>query len=168
MRMLFTMDAKNYAPDAPLHIRPSVRGIVIRDGKVLMVHSLKYDYYKFPGGGIEAGEDHNEALCREVREETGFAVLPDSVREYGMVHRRERDDDGTTFVQDNFYYLCDVSDNISSQTLDDYELESGFTLRYVSADEAIRMNREESTTDDVYMIERESRVLEILKGEFDL
>ena len=104
MRMLFTMDAKNYAPDAPLHIRPSVRGIVIRDGKVLMVHSLKYDYYKFPGGGIEAGECRIEALCREVREETGFAVLPDSVREYGMVHRRERDGDGTTFVQDNFYY----------------------------------------------------------------
>ena len=38
--MLFTMDAKNYAPDSPLHVRPSVRGIVIRDGKVLMVHSL--------------------------------------------------------------------------------------------------------------------------------
>ena len=126
MRMLFTMDAKNYAPDAPLHIRPSVRGIVIRDGKVLMVHSRKYDYYKFPGGGIEAGEDHNEALCREVREETGFAVSPNSIREYGMVHRRERDHDGTTFVQDNFYYLCAIGEKLG-QELDDYADEEGFT-----------------------------------------
>lgn len=48
MRTLFTLDAKNYDPAAPLHVRPSVRGIIIRDGKILMVHSRKFDYYKFP------------------------------------------------------------------------------------------------------------------------
>jgi len=61
-----------------------------------------------------------------------------------------------------------VTKDLDSQKLDDYELESGFTLKYVTADEAIRTNREKSTSDDVYMIEREIRVLEILKGEFDL
>ena len=55
MRTHFTHDAKNYDPAAPLHIRPSVRGIIIRDGKILMVHSRKFDYYKFPGGGLESG-----------------------------------------------------------------------------------------------------------------
>ena len=165
MRMLFTMDAKNYAPDAPLHIRPSVRGIVIRDGKVLMVHSLKYDYYKFPGGGIEAGECRIEALCREVREETGFAVLPDSVREYGMVHRRERDEDGTTFIQDNFYYLCSIGEELG-QELDDYVDEEGFTPVFVDPKWAIHVYRFLDHQDKWGTVQyRDSRVLELLTEE---
>ena len=112
MRILFTLDAKNYEPDAPLHIRPSVRGIIIRDGKILMVHSRKYDYYKFPGGGLEPGESHVAALCREVREESGYAAVTESVRAYGLVPRRERDDDGRTFMQDNFYYLCEIAEEL--------------------------------------------------------
>ena len=165
MRMLFTMDAKNYAPDAPLHIRPSVRGIVIRDGKVLMVHSRKYDYYKFPGGGIEAGECRIEALCREVREETGFAVLPNSIREYGMVHRRERDHDGTTFVQDNFYYLCEIGEKLG-QELDDYEDEEGFTPEFVDPKWAIHVNRFHDHQDKWGPVQyRDSRVLVLLMEE---
>ena len=165
MRMLFTMDAKNYAPDAPLHIRPSVRGIVIRDGKVLRVHSRKYDYYKFPGGGIEAGEDHNEALCREVREETGFAVSPNSIREYGMVHRRERDHDGTTFVQDNFYYLCQI-DRAVGQDLDEYEAEEGFTPEFVDPRHAIETNlHHDHSGKESAMFPREAGVLKWLQDE---
>ena len=74
--------------------------------------------------------------------------------------------ENTVFWQENLYYLCDVTDDKESQQLDDYESESGFTLRYVTVDEALRTNREEATTSDIYMIERESRVLEILKKEF--
>ena len=165
MRMLFTMDAKDYDPDAPLHIRPSVRGIILQDGKVLMVHSLKYDYYKFPGGGIEVGESQEDALCREVREETGFTVLPESVREYGLVHRRERDDDGTTFVQDNLYYLCEIGAKLV-QDLDDYEDEEGFTPEFVAPEWAIHVNRFHDHQDKWGAVQyRDSRVLELLMEE---
>ena len=102
MRTLFTLDTHDYDPNGYKVIRPSVRGILIRDGKILMVHSLKYDYYKFPGGGIEAGESLPEALCREVREESGMKVEPASIREFGLVHRRSRGDNGGVFIQDNF------------------------------------------------------------------
>ena len=47
MRLLFEIDTKDYDPNGKPFVRPSVRGIIIRDGKVAMVHSLKYDYYKF-------------------------------------------------------------------------------------------------------------------------
>ena len=82
MRLLFDMDKKDYDPDGTKFFRPSVRGIIVRGGKLALVHSLKYDYYKFPGGGIDDGETHTATLVREVREETGLNVLPESVREY--------------------------------------------------------------------------------------
>ena len=34
-----------------------------------MVYSSKFDYYKFPGGGIENNESHIETLKREMAEE---------------------------------------------------------------------------------------------------
>ena len=80
MRMLFEMDKKDYGGCDHCFVRDSARSIIIRDGKIAMVHSLKYDYYKFPGGGIENGENPVEAMIRETREEAGLEVIPDTVR----------------------------------------------------------------------------------------
>lgn len=102
MRNLFTIDTHDYDPNGKACIRPSVRGIIIQGGKILMVHSIKYDYYKFPGGGIEPGETLEAALCREVAEESGMAVLPESVREYGLVHRIQKGEREDVFIQDNY------------------------------------------------------------------
>ncbi|EOS35722.1 hypothetical protein C808_04463 [Lachnospiraceae bacterium M18-1] len=70
MKPLFKMDIKNYA-DSDIHIRrPSARAVIrAEDGRLAMVYSRKYQYYKFPGGGIQNGEDNTEALAREVLEE---------------------------------------------------------------------------------------------------
>ena len=56
MRLLFEIDTKDYDINGTAFVRHSARCINIKNGKVAMVHSLKYDYYKFPGGGIEKGE----------------------------------------------------------------------------------------------------------------
>ena len=71
MRELFILDKKNYNPNGSVGKRPSVRGIILRNGKIAMMHSQKYNYYKLPGGGIEPGESLEETLIREVREESG-------------------------------------------------------------------------------------------------
>ena len=80
MRLLFELDLHDYAECTRSFVRNSARSIIIRNRKVAMVHSLKYDYYKFPGGGIEAGENPVEAMIRETREEAGLTVIPDSVK----------------------------------------------------------------------------------------
>ena len=105
MRLLFEMDTRDYDPNGRAFVRPSARGIILRGGKVAMVHSLKYDYYKFPGGGIEPGETPVAALCREVAEESGLRVMPDSIREFGLVHRVQKSDQNEVevFIQD--YYI---------------------------------------------------------------
>jgi len=56
---------------------PTVGGVVYNPrGEVLLLRSSKArDRYVIPGGHIELGEDMEEALRREVREETGLEVF---------------------------------------------------------------------------------------------
>jgi 8-oxo-dGTP diphosphatase len=46
-------------------------GLVMRDGKVVVVHRPKYDDWSLPKGKLDPGEGWEEAAVREVEEETG-------------------------------------------------------------------------------------------------
>lgn len=163
MRLLFEIDTKDYDPNGKAFIRPSVRSIIIENNKVAMVHSLKYDYYKFPGGGIESGESHSEALIRETAEETGLLIVPQTIHEYGYVHRVQKGTHEEMFVQDNYYYLCKADPHVKPQSLDDYEAEERFTLEWINPLIAIETNRNpEHGPKDQNMLEREAKVLECL------
>ena len=165
MKLLFEIDKKNYDNDGKAFIRPSARAIIIKDNKIYMVHSLVYDYYKFPGGGIENNESTIDALIRETKEEAGLIVIKDSIKEYGYVHRVQKADEPSysKFIQDNYYYICDVENKILEQQLDDYENFEKFTLELVDPKIAININRnKEHGPKDLDMIEREAKVLELL------
>ena len=168
MRMLFEMDKKDYGECTHTFTRDSARSIIIRDKKIAMIHSLKYDYYKFPGGGIENGEDPVEAMIRETREEAGLIVIPETIKEYGYVHRIQKSDKDHTecFVQDNYYYLCEAEKEPIPQKLDDYEAKESYRLEYIDAATAIRKNRNVSESPyNSMMFEREALVLELLQAE---
>ena len=168
MRTLFTLDAKNYDLNGKVFVRPSARSIIIKNNKIFMVHSIKYDYYKFPGGGIDEGESKIDALIRETKEEAGLIVIPESIKEYGMVHRIQKGVrfDCDTFIQDNYYYFCDVVDGVFDQNLDDYEADEHFTLEYVDSKTVLEANRKpEHGPKDPTMIEREAKVIELLVEE---
>jgi 8-oxo-dGTP pyrophosphatase MutT (NUDIX family) len=168
MRILFEIDYKNYDVNGIVGKRPSARGIIIKDDKLAMVYSRKYDYYKFPGGGIENNESNIDALIRETTEEAGLVVIKDSIKEYGYVHRiqKAKDPGYSMFIQDNFYYLCDVEDRKINQNLDDYEDFEKFTLELVDPKIAINANRNsDHGPKNKEMIEREAKVLEILINE---
>lgn len=166
MRMLFKIDKKDYKRNGSVFCRPSARGIIIKDGNVAMVYSKKYDYYKLPGGGIEADECKEEALIREVSEETGLRVIPGSIREYGQVRRIQKGEKEDIFIQDNYYFFCDVEETAGQQDLDRYEAEEGFTLTFLKPQLAIDKNRRSQLDDfNQAMLEREARVLELLLQE---
>ena len=168
MRLLFEMDKKDYGGCTHTFTRDSARSIIIRDGRIAMIHSQKYDYYKFPGGGIENGENPVEAMIRETQEEAGLMVLPETVKEYGYVHRIQKSDQNPSecFVQDNYYYLCDAVDGLVSQNLDDYEKKESYRLEYVEPAFAIKKNlRVKESPYNPMMFEREARVLEMLLSE---
>ena len=48
------------------------RGVLVRDGHVLLCHNRKKKNYFLPGGHIEFNEGAKAALRREIREETGL------------------------------------------------------------------------------------------------
>ena len=168
MRLLFAMDKKDYGECTRSFTRDSARSIIIRNGKIAMIHSLKYDYYKFPGGGIEPGEGNIDALIRETAEEAGLTVIPDSIREYGYVHRIQKSTVKVDecFIQDNYYYLCDAEEGVKPQKLDDYESDEQFTLEFIMPETAILSNRnKDHGPKDPIMLEREARVLEMLLSD---
>ncbi len=170
MRELAIYDYKNYVENGTVGRRPSVRGIIIQNEKIALVHSLKYDYYKFPGGGIDKGENHADTLIREVAEESGLVVKKESIIEYGLVLRKEKGKKEDLFIQENFYYFCGVEDNMTAQKLDDYEAEEEFVLEWVRPECAIEANltHNHGTKNSLiarHMMEREANVLRLLINE---
>jgi 8-oxo-dGTP diphosphatase len=53
------------------HVR-AAGGVLVRDGRVALVHRPKYDDWSLPKGKLEPGESSEDAAVREVREETGI------------------------------------------------------------------------------------------------
>lgn len=175
MKHLFTIDLKNYGADWNRSGRDSARAVIhVGADKLALVYATKLGYYKFPGGGIHEGEDKLVALAREVQEEVGLVLVPESVREFGVASRYQKSGlaENTIFVQDNFYYECEVERDangnlkIISQNLDAYEDEAGFELRIVSIKDAALANRQYRDTSDfnIVMIARDTRVLEMMAG----
>lgn len=170
MKTLLVMDIKNYSETDKHFSRPSARAIIAgKDGKLALVYSEKMKYYKFPGGGMEEEEEREAALVREVKEETGLIVIPETIKEYGCVLRMQRSDkqEHTIFEQKNYYYTCRTKETVQEQNLDEYEKEAEFVLRFVSAEEAAAANKAcRGLNDfDLVMIERDTKVLELLCGK---
>lgn len=56
-------------------ILQAVHAFCFYDDKIVIVYSKEKGYWAPPGGGIEPGETIDEAVIREVREETNMKVL---------------------------------------------------------------------------------------------
>lgn len=66
------------------NIVPTVGALIIKNGTVLLVKHGKTaghldGKYGLPAGRIEEGEDAKEAVCRELKEETGLVADQDSL-----------------------------------------------------------------------------------------
>jgi len=58
---------------APEAFPVSIKGVVVRDGSVLLLKNER-DEWELPGGRIEPGESPETCVAREIAEETGWAV----------------------------------------------------------------------------------------------
>jgi ADP-ribose pyrophosphatase YjhB (NUDIX family) len=70
----------------------AVSAAIFRDGRVLIVRRARAPangLYTLPGGGVELGETLEEAVVREVREETGLDVEPVALAGYRQAITRD-------------------------------------------------------------------------------
>lgn len=120
--------AETYS-DPPERIRPAGRGIVVRDGKILLSHELNTGVYMTPGGGLEEGETLSECCARELLEETGYQVKP--LKHFLIINEYSFE---TLYVSN--YFICEVIGE-GEQTLTKIEIEHGIVPEWVPVEEAL-------------------------------
>lgn len=119
-----SLTGKTYPlPASDLRWRPAAYGVVIKDGKILLLPQDGMGYV-LPGGGIEIDELSEDAVIREVREETGLIV---QVKKFLDVRENYFVIEPETAPEDVWhslclYYLCTpMSGEISSDGFDEFE-----------------------------------------------
>lgn len=94
-------------------IRNSAKALIIKDGKMaaIKIRDAGEEWYIMPGGGQEAEETLNEAVCREVSEELGIAI---ECKELLFVVEGVH---GENFHRVDLIFSCEYIDNIPDAVL---------------------------------------------------
>jgi len=108
-------------PAKEMSFRVSVYGVTIDRDAVLLVP--QWDGYDIPGGGVELGETTEEALKREISEETGLTVKPHMQHVLHVTHDFFiHPTDGKSYHYILLYYLCSlIGGDISDANLQEDE-----------------------------------------------
>ncbi len=153
-------------PGGPVKSRLAVRAVIRRGGLLLLVRSSVGGDWKFPGGGVEPRESPEEALAREVLEETGYETRGKFVLAGKVFERAEgRERPGSLFEMESRYYFVEVADGPGEVSLNDYEKDLGFQPFWTAALDALTANQTLLASRRSGLppwLERETRVLEIL------
>ena len=86
------IDAYPSPADLPLEYVTSVRCLVMVDDKIVVCTNVDGGSHPWPGGRREPGETDVQTACREVHEETGWLLDPDSLEPLGWLHLEHLND----------------------------------------------------------------------------
>ena len=145
--------------------RLAARGIVLKNEDILLLYTQRYDDYSLPGGGIDDGEDNIAGLVREMKEETGAAVVS-NVSEFGQYdeYRPWYKNDADIIYMKSFCYVCDVEGELGKTALESYEINNGMKPVWVNVHCAIAHNEGVLAHSDKkgLSIERETFLLRLI------
>lgn len=115
-----------------------VGAIILKDGKLLMVGNQRSDYLYSVGGRIKFGETAEQAVVREVFEETGVKMQIDRL---GFVHENYFFGDSPTnygklIYEISFFFYMKVPGDFVPQCDSFTEDDSKEYLKWISPDDA--------------------------------
>lgn len=118
--------------DGLINIR--VGAIILKDGKILMVENQRNDYLYSVGGRIKFGETAEQAIVREVLEETGVKMEIDRL---GFIHENYFFGDAKTnyrklIYEISFFFYMKVPNNFTPKCDSFTEDDSKEYLKWVS------------------------------------
>lgn len=110
-------------------VREACRGIVIKNGNILLSYEVKSDQYFIPGGGVENSESLEECAVREISEETGFLTKCAD----GFLTINEYYEEWL-FI--SHYFVCSIIGE-TERKLTKREAEAGLTPVFIPFDKAL-------------------------------
>jgi 8-oxo-dGTP diphosphatase len=100
--------------------RPAAYGIVVKDNQILLLKQT--NGYDLPGGGLEYGETPEEAVIREIKEETGIAASNPRLIDCGTAYFKAYSQEENYYQAIAMYYKCDyISGDLSKEGFDELE-----------------------------------------------
>ena len=112
--------------------RLTARAVVVNpQGELAVMYAAKFDIYTLPGGGVEESETFEQALLREITEETGCTI--DSFEPLGYVEENRAHAD---YTQRSYYYIVRTADDTLRPQLTASEAENGTRAMWCTPDEA--------------------------------
>lgn len=140
MEKILVMDEHNYDDNLSEILRVAIRGIIFINGKLLMIED-SFGEVKLPGGGMEPGEDDYRALIREVKEETGYDVIPESIKPFGEIEEKRLSvNEPMIWHQINRLYFCSVYPDQGQCEYSENEKKYGFHQVFYTMEEALKVN----------------------------
>jgi 8-oxo-dGTP diphosphatase len=138
--------------------RNRATGIVLNDKKEIILMNLTNMYFHMlPGGGVDSNESMEEALYRELKEETGANV--EIISELGIVVENLEQ---RKMKQITYFYLTKIVGEIQEPNFMPDELEQGYQVEWYSIDAAIKIIEAENEYEE-YIKQRELEAIKEAK-----
>ncbi|GAB6261334.1 NUDIX domain-containing protein [Photobacterium sp. CCB-ST2H9] len=169
MRLLQTATHPDVADkQGTMFYRQAARAIILDGEKILMLYTARYHDYTLPGGGIDEGENVEDGLIRELKEETGARNIRD-ITPFGIYEefRPWYKPDFDIMHMKSFCFTCQIDRELGETQLEDYEIRNGMKPVWINIHQAIAHNEETLAKSDKkgLSVERELFLLRTIRDE---
>ncbi len=122
-------------------IRKGVYGLIHQNGKYLIQHFSKDDFYWLPGGGLDEGETLEQGLLRELNEETTYSEFKiNSLLTIGIVDTESKKTTDSIRNISHVFSVEIISTKESPTALTDSEVLDGIKLLWLTKDEIKKLS----------------------------